>query len=99
AFARLFLDAVGNDDAAGRLFLGFEAANEHAIVQRTKCHGYDLSLMMNPDWHSHQESASGGHMWMPRAGVKRSLGRIFRPAASRAVRAAPSARSAAPRPR
>src|SRR3546814_18954837 len=40
AFLRLFLGGVGNDDAAGRLFFGFDTANKHAVVQRTKLHGY-----------------------------------------------------------
>ena len=41
AFLRLFLGGVGDDDAAGRLFFGLDAADEHAVVQRTKfrlCH-------------------------------------------------------------
>ena len=38
ALLRLFLGGVGDDDAAGRLLLGLDAADEHAIVQRTEGH-------------------------------------------------------------
>src|SRR3546814_1688610 len=38
AFLRLFLGGIGNDNAAGRLFLSLDAANQHTIVQRTKFH-------------------------------------------------------------
>jgi hypothetical protein len=38
AFLRLFLGGVGDDDAASGLFFGFDAANEHAVVQRTEFH-------------------------------------------------------------
>ena len=63
AFAWLFLGAIGDDDAASRLFFGFYAANQHAIVQRTKCHNYDLPCLNEyPIWHSHPESASGAHL-------------------------------------
>jgi len=34
----LFLGGIRNDDAAGRLFLGLDAANQHAIVQRSETH-------------------------------------------------------------
>src|SRR5688572_14352696 len=40
ALARLFLGAVGNDDPAGGLFIGFDTAHEHAVVQRTEVHGF-----------------------------------------------------------
>ena len=36
AFLRLFLGAVGDDDAAGRLFLGLDATDENAVVQGTE---------------------------------------------------------------
>ena len=36
AFGRLFLGAIGNDDPASSLFLGFDAAYQHAVVQRTE---------------------------------------------------------------
>jgi len=39
ALLRLFLGGVGYDDAAGRLFSGFDAANEYAVVERAKCNG------------------------------------------------------------
>src|SRR5690606_6734078 len=39
AFLRLFLGGVGDDDAASGLGFGLDAANEHAVVQRTKVHG------------------------------------------------------------
>src|SRR5580698_10426138 len=35
--------AVRDDDAAGRLFLGIDALDDDAIVQRTKLHGVLLS--------------------------------------------------------
>src|SRR5579872_5807494 len=38
AFLRLFLGGVGDDDAAGGLFLLLEAADHDAIVQRTELH-------------------------------------------------------------
>jgi hypothetical protein len=43
AFARLFLSAIGDDDAASGLLVGFDATDHDAVVQRTKCHWYDLS--------------------------------------------------------
>src|SRR6201993_4481222 len=36
ALLRLLLCGVGNDDAAGGLLLGIDAAHEHAVVQRTE---------------------------------------------------------------
>src|SRR5487761_303174 len=42
ALHRLFLGRVGNDDAAGRLLLLLDAADHHAVVQRTKFHQYLL---------------------------------------------------------
>src|SRR5437763_1244527 len=39
ALHRLFLGGIGDDDAALRLFLLFDAANEDAILQRSKIHG------------------------------------------------------------
>ena len=39
ALLRLLLDGVGNDDAAFRLILAFDAADDDAVVQRTKFHG------------------------------------------------------------
>ena len=38
AFHRLFLDRVGDDDAAGRLLFGGEAAHHHPIVQGSEFH-------------------------------------------------------------
>src|SRR6185295_16974107 len=38
AFLRLLLGGVRNNDAAGRLRLGFNPANDHAVVQRTEFH-------------------------------------------------------------
>ena len=38
AFLRLFLGGVRNDNAAGGLFLGFDATDQNTVVQRTKCH-------------------------------------------------------------
>ena len=38
ALLRLFLGGVGDDDPAGRLFLGLDAADEHAIMERTEGH-------------------------------------------------------------
>ena len=40
AFLRLFLGGVGNDDPARGLFVGLDAADENAVVQRTKVHCY-----------------------------------------------------------
>src|ERR1700754_3945538 len=39
ALARLFLGAVGNDDAAGCLLLGIDALDDDTVVKRTKLHG------------------------------------------------------------
>ncbi len=39
AFHRLFPSGVGDDDAASALFFLFDATNQHAILQRSKCHG------------------------------------------------------------
>src|SRR6478752_1328532 len=39
ALRRLFLGRVGNDDAAGSLFLGIDALDDDAIVKRTEFHG------------------------------------------------------------
>src|SRR3546814_12886966 len=44
AFLRLFLGGVGDDDAAGGLLFRLYAANENAVMQRTKCHVECLSL-------------------------------------------------------
>ena len=43
AFLRLLLGGVGNDDAAGGLLFGLDAANDHAVVQGTEFHGCFLS--------------------------------------------------------
>src|SRR5690606_7468885 len=43
ALARLFVGAVREDDAPGGLFFGFDATDQYAVVQRTKCHWCDLS--------------------------------------------------------
>src|SRR4051812_24864038 len=40
ALLRLFLGGVGNDDAPGGLLDAFDAAHEHAVVERAKLHGY-----------------------------------------------------------
>ncbi len=40
ALVRLFGGVVGDDDAGGRLGFLVEAFDDHAIVQRTKIHGY-----------------------------------------------------------
>jgi len=39
----LLLGGVGNDDAAGRLFLGIDALDDDAVVKRTKLHGVLLT--------------------------------------------------------
>src|ERR1700761_3611739 len=50
AFLRLLLCGVGNDDAAGGLFLGIDAAHEHTVVQRTEMHAHPpYSLAMSND--------------------------------------------------
>src|SRR5581483_8701130 len=38
AFLRLLLGGVGNDDAASRSFLGFDAAHDDAIMQWAEMH-------------------------------------------------------------
>src|SRR3954469_6316778 len=44
ALRGLFLDGVGNDDAAGGLFLGLDALDDDAVVKRAKLHGILLSF-------------------------------------------------------
>ena len=44
AFLRLFLRCVGDDDAAFRLFLSFDAADDDAVVQWTEFHGFSSRL-------------------------------------------------------
>ena len=39
ALLRLLLDGVGNDDAAFRLVVALNAADDDAVVQRTEFHG------------------------------------------------------------
>ena len=39
ALLRLLLGGVGNDDAAGGLFLGIDALDDDAVVKRTELHG------------------------------------------------------------
>src|SRR4029079_11580118 len=71
---RLLLGGVGNDDAASGLVGGFDAANEHAIVQWAEFHDGLTSCWGNDDsvdaasraasaakvafWHSAMESAN-----------------------------------------
>src|SRR3954468_4892831 len=43
ALLGLFLGGVGNDDATGRLFFSLDAANQHAIVQRSETHIFLLA--------------------------------------------------------
>ncbi len=43
AFLRLLLGGVGNDDAAGGLLFGLDAADDHAVVQGTEFHGFSSS--------------------------------------------------------
>jgi len=40
---RLFLRAVRDDDTASGLLVGFDTTDHDTIVERTKCHLYDLS--------------------------------------------------------
>ena len=42
AFLRLLLGGVGNDDAALRLLLALEAANDDTVVQRAEFHVFPL---------------------------------------------------------
>src|SRR6266849_651909 len=44
ALRGLFLGGVGNDDAAGGLFLGIDALDDNAVVKRTKLHGVLLRI-------------------------------------------------------
>src|SRR5829696_4624110 len=39
ALLRLFLGGVWDNDAAGRLLFGFDAADDNTVVQRTELHG------------------------------------------------------------
>src|SRR3569623_1705662 len=39
ALARLFLRAIGNDDAAGSLLLGVDALDDDTVVKRAELHG------------------------------------------------------------
>src|SRR5215210_3617725 len=41
ALLRLFLRAIGNDDPAGGLFLGFDSANEDTVMKRPESHGFN----------------------------------------------------------
>ena len=43
AFLRLLLNGVGDDDAAGGLLILFDAADDHAVAERTEFHGVLLS--------------------------------------------------------
>src|SRR5262252_5969223 len=43
ALGGFLLGGVGNDDAAGGLFLGIDALNDNAVVKRTKLHGILLN--------------------------------------------------------
>src|SRR5438105_78220 len=43
ALGGLLLGGVGNDDAAGRFFLGIDALDDDAVVKRTKLHGVLLT--------------------------------------------------------
>src|SRR6266571_8550695 len=45
ALRGLFLGGVGNDDAAGGLFLGIDALDDNAVVKRTKLHDVLLKLL------------------------------------------------------
>ena len=38
AFLRLFLGGVGDDDPAGGLLLGLDAADEHTVMKRPETH-------------------------------------------------------------
>src|ERR1700712_2298239 len=59
ALLGLFLGGVGDDDASGRLLLGLDAADEHAIVERSKLHTFTfLNWGMNCCWHSRGASAN-----------------------------------------
>src|SRR6266566_192581 len=45
ALGGLLLGGVGNDDAAGALFLGIDALDDDAVVKRTKLHDVLLKLL------------------------------------------------------
>ena len=47
ALHRLFLGGVGDDDAARGLLFRFDAADEHAVVQRTESHLNLLTRSLN----------------------------------------------------
>src|SRR5665213_971120 len=46
AFLRLLLSGVGNNDAAGGLFLRLDPANDHAVVKGAKFHGFSFGKRM-----------------------------------------------------
>src|SRR5207253_6808933 len=41
AFLRLFLSRVGNDDPAGGLCFGLDAADEDSVMKRPETHGFN----------------------------------------------------------
>src|SRR4029079_7297438 len=50
ALRGLLLGGVGNDDAALGFFVGFNALDDHAIVQRTEFHEEPPRLWIGPVW-------------------------------------------------
>src|SRR5258705_5333652 len=53
AFHRLFLGGVGDDDAARRLLILFDAADQDAVLQWTKSHGWSPRTRIYARiWHS-----------------------------------------------
>src|SRR5687767_6060647 len=45
AFLGLLLGGVGDDDSAGRLFLGLQAADQYPVMERTKIHARHLFVI------------------------------------------------------
>src|ERR1700694_5821379 len=45
ALARLLFGGVGNNDAAGSLFLGIDALDDNAVVKRAELHGVLQDLL------------------------------------------------------
>src|SRR6202011_107647 len=56
----LLLNGVGNDDAALRLVLALEAANDDAVVQGPKFHGSSFPVNARAGSRQGPEGAAGG---------------------------------------
>src|SRR3546814_323792 len=61
ALHRLFLCIVGNDDAAGRLGVPLERADQDTVLQGTQFHDGLLDLNFRAFWHSRVRSAKAAY--------------------------------------